>query len=640
MDSYNTGPIRLAMADAVADGTVIMNSVMDEPQIKDWGGVMTKPLLDQMAAYVKAIFPTLAVGVVARWDWRSGERYQVIDAVLAQYQWSKGSVTAYRDNVLARAAIDGISVIFSLNILDGGIMNFQTNECPIPLTGGYGTKVPNCRMTPDQVRDWGRLLGTAGCALTMWKYDAAFMGNAANQQAFRDVAATLAATPGRPCRRTEGGSPPPPPPGNAPPVAAFTPPSCTAGVPCEFTDESRDDDGTIAARSWSFGNGETATGATPATTFATAGAYDVLLQVTDDDGATDAVTRSVSVASAETPPLTAAFSVPSCVAGSPCRFTDASHGGDGTIAVREWDFAGEATSTEPSPTHAFQSAGDHGVTLTVTDGTGATDALTRTVTVRAANVAPVAGFTAPTCTAGSACQFTDASHDDDGSIASRSWSFANGQTSTAANPSVTYAAAGSYDVRLEVTDDDGATDAVTRAVTVEPAPIPPPNADFTFTCSGLVCSFTDRSTDPENRITGRSWSFGDGWTSTAVNPQRTYTNPGTYDVTLTLTYSGGTDQHTASVTVSAPTQPPPQPGGIVLTASGSSDATNLYATLKWTGAIGSRVQVFRNAKLWSSTENDGQYVNIIKRPGLASYTYQVCQPNSTICSSTVTVTFR
>jgi hypothetical protein len=52
------------------------------------------------------------------------------------------------------------------------------------------------------------------------------------------------------------------------------------------------------------------------------------------------------------------------------------------------------------------------------------------------------------------------------------------------------------------------------------------------------------------------------------------------------------------------------------------------------------VQVFRNAKLWSSTENDGQYVNIIKRPGLASYTYKVCQPNSTICSNTVTVTFR
>jgi len=201
MNTYNTAAIKAAVADAVADGVIIMNSVMDEPQITDWGGVMSKPLLDDMATYVKAIFPTLPTGVVARWDWRPEEQYQVIDAILAQYQWNKGDITLYRDNILARAELEGISVIFSLNILDGGIMSWQTKDCSIPLTGGFGTKVPNCRMTADQVRDWGRLLGVAGCAMSMWRYDAEFMGKADNQQAFRDVAATLAAVPGRPCRR-------------------------------------------------------------------------------------------------------------------------------------------------------------------------------------------------------------------------------------------------------------------------------------------------------------------------------------------------------------------------------------------------------------------------------------------------------
>lgn len=123
MNTYGTEQIKAAVRAGVEDGTVIMNSVMDEPQITDWGGVMTKPLLDEMATYVKNMFPTLPVGVVARWDWRTHERYQVIDAILAQYQWNKGSVTAYRDNVLAQARLEGIAVVFSMNILDGGIMS-------------------------------------------------------------------------------------------------------------------------------------------------------------------------------------------------------------------------------------------------------------------------------------------------------------------------------------------------------------------------------------------------------------------------------------------------------------------------------------------------------------------------------------
>lgn len=80
------------------------------------------------------------------------------------------------------------------------------------------------------------------------------------------------------------------------------------------------------------------------------------------------------------------------------------------------------------------------------------------------NQAPAAAFT-HSCT-DLACTFTDASTDADGTIASRSWDFGNGQTSTAANPSVTYAAAGTYTVSLTVTDDDGATNSTTQSVTV------------------------------------------------------------------------------------------------------------------------------------------------------------------------------
>ena len=80
------------------------------------------------------------------------------------------------------------------------------------------------------------------------------------------------------------------------------------------------------------------------------------------------------------------------------------------------------------------------------------------------NSPPTSSFTY-SCT-GLTCQFTDQSTDSDGTISSRSWTFGDGGTSNAENPSYTYAASGTYTVTLTVTDDDGATDSFSQEVTV------------------------------------------------------------------------------------------------------------------------------------------------------------------------------
>jgi hypothetical protein len=202
MDSYNRREIKAAVARGVADGTVILNSVIDEPSKKTWGSGMTKALLDQMARYVKSIFPTLPVGVALRYDWRENEKFRVMDAYVTMYGWNRGPVVQFRQKVLANAQRQGMKVMFALNILDGGLLNYKSWSCPAGKTGGRGTYRPTCRMTASQVREWGRIIGPAGCGLMLWRYDHAFMSKSANVAAFRDLASTLARTPGRSCRRS------------------------------------------------------------------------------------------------------------------------------------------------------------------------------------------------------------------------------------------------------------------------------------------------------------------------------------------------------------------------------------------------------------------------------------------------------
>jgi hypothetical protein len=209
MDGYKSDAIRQAIAEAVADGTIVGNSVMDEPHVSGagdgntWGpaGTMTKARVDQMCGYVKSIFPTLPTGVAHRHDvFEPTKSYRVCDFIIAQYSSRLGSVTQFRDAGLALARRDGHSIIFGMNILNGGTQD-RDGVWNCAGTGGIGTYSPNCRMTPDQIREVGLTLGPAGCGLTMWRYDRSFISNVENQRAFADVGSRLSSLQGKACRR-------------------------------------------------------------------------------------------------------------------------------------------------------------------------------------------------------------------------------------------------------------------------------------------------------------------------------------------------------------------------------------------------------------------------------------------------------
>ena len=201
---YDSTPgVKEAVAAAVADGTVIGADIMDEPQHPSWKNSVTRPMLDSMAAYVKSIFPTLPVGVSVRLDWRPAETFTRIDFVTTQYVASYGPIATWRDSALARARRNGVAVVFSLNILNGGGGFGETAEtCARKLTGGVGATKGRCRMSPEQLRAFGMSLASAGCGLILWKFDSVYVSKPENLTALEDLARFSSQVPATPCRRS------------------------------------------------------------------------------------------------------------------------------------------------------------------------------------------------------------------------------------------------------------------------------------------------------------------------------------------------------------------------------------------------------------------------------------------------------
>jgi len=181
------------------------------------------------------------------------------------------------------------------------------------------------------------------------------------------------------------------------------------------------------------------------------------------------------------------------------------------------------------------------VSLRVTDNQGAQSTLTsKSVTVTPPNQAPTANFTF-SCSA-LTCSFTSTSSDPDGSIASYSWNFGDGATSTAQNPSHAYAAGGTYTVSLRVTDNQGAQSTTTsKAVTVTaPNSAPVVNAGPDNTAlTGLLYSFTWSFSDANHN---GPWSYtinwGDGSTSSGtVSSEGSFSSGHTYVILLPRSFT-------------------------------------------------------------------------------------------------------
>jgi hypothetical protein len=140
------------------------------------------------------------------------------------------------------------------------------------------------------------------------------------------------------------------------------------------------------------------------------------------------------------------------------------------------------------------------------------------------------------------CTFDNGSTDVDGTVQAWVWDFGDGGTSAEQDATHAYTApGGEFSVTLTVTDDGGATATAVKQVNVSERNAAP-LAGFNVSCTGLTCSFIDRSTDPDagGSVASRAWDFGDGGTSVEPSPTHIYAAPGgLFTVTLTVTDDGG-----------------------------------------------------------------------------------------------------
>lgn len=221
--------------------------------------------------------------------------------------------------------------------------------------------------------------------------------------------------------------------------------------------------GEIDSYIWNFGDGQTSQGAETSHEFASAGTYSVSLTVTSGNKE-GSVTQVISVTELTGP-------IPQFVTQQNGRLlgVDASlsEPAESPITKYEWDFGDGTMSTGAIAEHRFENDGEFIVSLKVTDSNGMSASTNNTISV--VNDLPVPAFSV---SVDGLKIDVDASTSTDanGAITKYAWSFGDGTNATGTLATHTYTAAGDFQVRLTVTDEDGATAFLEQAVQVAQLP--------------------------------------------------------------------------------------------------------------------------------------------------------------------------
>lgn len=310
-----------------------------------------------------------------------------------------------------------------------------------------------------------------------------------------------------------------------PPVASFSTSASTicSGGSIQLTNSSTD----ANSYSWSTTGGtlSSTSSANPSISFTSSGSYTISLVATGPGG-TDNTSQTITINAVQPPSAGATASNSNPTVNDLVTFTNTSS----NATSYYWYFGDGNTSISANPSNTYTASGIYTVTLIAGNGSCSNDTTYLTINVVDPLNPPVAGFN----TNGTHVCSTEPVQLNNTSTDATSflWSVTGGVLSnnTATNPTVQFSSSGSYNITLVATGPGG-TDNISQNITVTVED--PPVADGYLTNSPLyvndVAYFTNSST---NGIS-YNWDFGDGNTSSDLNPWHIYTSAGTYTVEVT-----------------------------------------------------------------------------------------------------------
>ena len=289
-----------------------------------------------------------------------------------------------------------------------------------------------------------------------------------------------------------------------------------------------DPDGDVESYMWDFGDGNTGTGEVTEHQYESQGEYTVTLQVTDSVGNVDQVQGTLAVRDA--PSVGFTFTPESPIQGQQVAFE-----ATGGLESYQWDLGDGTETTGRSVNHSYDNFGRFDVTVTATDGAGNQVTHTETVNVTAK---PTAQFTMNPVnpTVGDTVTLdASSSTDPDSNIVSYTWDFGNGETGQGVVVQTEYDDPQTSEITLTVEDDAGNTDSITKDVSV--ASTRSPSADFITNPStpdpGQVVTFDASPSVPgDAALNSFNWSLDNGSTARGESVTTSYSNSGSYNVTL------------------------------------------------------------------------------------------------------------
>ncbi|HYG16209.1 MAG TPA: PKD domain-containing protein, partial [Bacteroidia bacterium] len=298
-----------------------------------------------------------------------------------------------------------------------------------------------------------------------------------------------------------------------PPGAVFTYRNTCHGQITEFFDSSTTNNAFVIRWEWSFGDGTTSVLTAPAKQYLVTGPYTVKLKILTNAGCADSIEKTISV----NPRPVVDFTAPATCMLSGAAMVNSSAISTGNIAGYTWNFGDGDTASAVNPVHAYTAAGTFNIRLTAISDSGCRDSVARSITIYPKPVVAFVVSNPQQCVNAQNFIFTDNSTVTPGAPLSTLWDFGDGNTST--NPAEThiYSAAGIYQLRLVTTSGDNCADTGFRDIYVFPKPVAGFTVNDTEQCVNNN-SFVFTNTSVDTGSLAYFWDFGNGATTSAVNP--------------------------------------------------------------------------------------------------------------------------